>query len=91
MNLVRVRAAVPCENTRVDVTFTDGTRRYIDLAPYLVGPIFELVRDEPAFFRSLRVEEGTIAWPNGADIDPDVLYHGLTPARAESAGATKAG
>jgi len=33
-------------------------------------------------FRSMYVEEGTIAWPNGADIDPDVLFYGLTPAWA---------
>ena len=46
----------------------------------LRGPIFELVRNDPEFFRSMLVEEGTIAWPNGADIDPDVLYYGLTPA-----------
>ena len=36
----------------------------------------------------MRVEGGTIAWPNGADIDPDVLYHALKPAWAATSDAT---
>lgn len=37
--------------------------------------MFALVRD-PAYFARVAVdsEAGTIVWPNGADIDPDVLY-----------------
>jgi hypothetical protein len=40
-------------------------------------------------FRSVKVKEGTIAWDNGADIDPDVLYYGLTPAWAEEPALTQ--
>lgn len=81
--LVRVQTAKPLEGFLARVTFDDGTRRIIDLDVYLRGPIFEVIRDDPAVFRAMRVEGGTIAWENGADIDPDVLYHGLTPAWAE--------
>ena len=35
-------------------------------------------------FRSVKVEGGTIAWDNGADIDPDVLYYDLKPAWMET-------
>ncbi len=57
----------------------DGVTREIDLAPYLRGPIFDPVRSNPAVFRAVRVEGGTVAWENGADIDPDVLYYDLKP------------
>jgi hypothetical protein len=81
--LVRVQAVVPLEGFCACVTFDDGTQRTIDLDVYLRGPIFEAIRSNPAVFRAMHVEGGTIAWDNGADIDPDVLYHGLTPAWME--------
>ncbi len=65
--------------------FTDGTKKTVDLEPYLHGPIFEPIRNDPRVFASVKVDEraGTIAWDNGADIDPDVLYYGLKPAWME--------
>ncbi len=66
--------------------FTNGTERDVDLSVYLRGPVFEPMCNDPAVFRSVRVdpELGTIVWPNGADIDPDVLYRGLKPAWMEA-------
>ena len=78
--LVRVQSVEPGERYTATIRFTDGTCREVNLAPYLRGPIFEPIRIDPALFRAMQVEGGTIAWPNGADIDPDVLYYGLTPA-----------
>jgi hypothetical protein len=80
--LVRVQSVESREEYTVTIHFTDGSRREVNLDPYLHGPIFEPIRNDPALFRAMQVEEGTIAWPNGADIDPDVLYYGLTPAWA---------
>ncbi len=86
--LVRVQSVKPRESFLVDVHFTDGSQREINLEPYLQGPIFEMIRNNPSLFRSMRVERGAITWPNGADIDPDVLYLGLTPAWAVAAEAS---
>jgi hypothetical protein len=83
--LVRVRSVERREGFKVNIRFTDGSSREVDLAPYLRGPIFEPIRSDPALFGSMQVEEGTVAWPNGADIDPDVLYYGLIPTWADSA------
>ncbi len=81
--LVRVRGVEPLEGFEVRLEFEDGTQKEMDLEPYLHGSIFEPIRRDRSAFRSVKVEEGTIAWENGADIDPDVLYYGLTPAWME--------
>ena len=82
--LVRVRVAEPLEDYKVRVVFEDGTQKEVDLEPYLRGPIFEPVRNDRGVFQSLKVQDGTITWDNGADIDPDVLYYDeLKPAWLE--------
>ena len=85
MKLVRVKSVEPLENFVVALEFTDGTKRDIDLEPFLRGKIFEFLRNNQAAFRAVKVDRrmGTIVWENGADIDPDVLYHNLQPAWAE--------
>jgi Protein of unknown function (DUF2442) len=78
--LVRVHAVEPLDRFKVRLEFEDGRRKVIDLEPYLWGPIFEPIRKNQSIFRSAKVVGGTIAWENGADIDPDVLYYDLKPA-----------
>ena len=87
---VRVRAVEPRQGFKVHFTFDNGTQREIDLERYMRGPIFEPLRKDPAKFRAMKIEGGTIAWDNGADIDPDVLYYNLKPAWSEEAEAIKA-
>ncbi len=79
--MVRVASVRVLEGFEVELGFTDGSKRRIDLGPFLRGPIFEPLLRDPAMFRSVRVDPvlGTVVWPNGADIDPDVLFHGRTP------------
>jgi len=80
VQFIRVQSIEPLDAPRMRVRFTNGEQRDIDLTPYIArGPIFEPVRNDVAFFRSAQVEGGTIAWPNGADIDPDVLYYAGPP------------
>jgi hypothetical protein len=80
--LVRVHAITPLAGFIVRLGFTDGSSREVDLEKYLRGPIFEPLRNDPTRFREVTVEPGavTISWPNGADIDPDVLFRDLEPA-----------
>ncbi len=82
--MIRVADVTPLDNYVVRLRFRDGTEKEVDLGPYLRGPVFEPLRD-PDKFREVYVDDelGTIVWPNGADICPDVLYHGREPASLE--------
>ena len=87
--MVRVRKVTPLDGFTLRLEFTDGSERKLDIEPYLKGPIFQPLKRDLALFRSVRVDEelGTIVWPNGADVCPDVLVHGRTPVALETAPA----
>ena len=73
----------------VDLTFDDGSQRRVDLAPFLWGEIFGPILADYAMFSAVAVDSeiGTIVWPNGADIDPDVLHGDALPASGPLASA----
>lgn len=70
----------PLEGFRLYLRFEDGVEGEVDLrklvpfkgvfAPLKTRSEFEKVRVDP--------ELGTVCWPNGADLDPDVLYARVT-------------
>jgi hypothetical protein len=59
----------------VEMTFSNGITKRVNLERWLYGPMFEPLRD-PAFFAKMRLDPGeiTISWPNGADFSPEFLY-----------------
>lgn len=80
----RIRSVEALEGFVLRLTFIDGTERTVDLEADLWGPMFEPLRANPGLFRQVRVDEelGTIVWPNGADMDPDVLHGDFESAEA---------
>ena len=66
----------------VRLAFSDGSERTVDLTPHLWGPVLGEIGADDELFRQVRVDptSGTIGWPNGADLDPDVLHGDFTPA-----------
>jgi len=74
--LVDIVEARPLGGYRVHLRFEDGVEADLDLGELIrFEGVFAPLRD-PARFAELRVhaELGTICWPGGADLDPDVLY-----------------
>ncbi|GAB4577834.1 MAG: DUF2442 domain-containing protein [Anaerolineales bacterium] len=82
-SVIRVKSVKPLENFCVQITFQDGTMKKVDLEPLLHGEIFTKIRENPAYFRTVKVIGRTLGWDNGADIDPYVLFYDLKPAWME--------
>ena len=67
---------------RLFLRFDDGTEGETDLSAVLrFDGVFSPLAD-PAVFATVKVDPdiGTIVWPNGADVCPDVLYSLVTGA-----------
>lgn len=79
--LPRITTVEPLDGFRLRLTFTDGLMREVDLSDDLWGPMAEPLQ-EPGYFRRVRVDPGlgTVVWPNGYDLDPDVLHGDFEPA-----------
>ena len=84
--MVLIKSVTTLGKYRVLLEFSTGEQRTVDFDPLLRGPVFEPIRSSGAMFRAVRADEelGTIVWPNGADIDPDVLYGSCAPAWMET-------
>lgn len=61
------------------IGFSDGLVRELDFAEVFSGVLAAI--DDEALFAAVEVDEvaGTVCWPGGIDLDPDVL-HGDHPA-----------
>lgn len=80
MSAPNVAAAIPLAPYVVRVVFADGEIRDVDIEPILSGPVFGPLRDVDLFGGVAIDETGdTIVWPNGADLDPDVIYGSCPP------------
>jgi hypothetical protein len=83
----RIRSVILLDGFRTKLGYADGSERAVDLGPHLEGPMFAPILKDAALFRQVRVEPdfGGLEWPNGADICPDLLYHGRRPAAPTAA------
>jgi Protein of unknown function (DUF2442) len=78
--------AVSLEDFCLRLRFDDGTSGIVDVSRCVsFTGVFAPLRD-PAQFAAVEVnsELGTVCWPCGADLDPDVLYAIVTGAPVPS-------
>ena len=58
---------------KILIEYQNSEKRIFDMSPLLGKGIFKDL-EKDAFFSSVRISFDTVAWPNGADIDPETLY-----------------
>lgn len=68
----KIISAKPQSNYRIEVTFKNGTHGIFDMTPYLHEGVFQKLRN-PVFFNAVRVDYGTLVWPEEIDIAPDTV------------------
>jgi hypothetical protein len=77
MFLIDVTDVRPLANRKLALTFADGLHAIVEMDRVIkrYAGVFSALMDD-VYFRQVRVdpELGTVVWPNGADVCPDVLY-----------------
>jgi Protein of unknown function (DUF2442) len=72
--LARVTSVEHLGGRMLRTTFSDGLVRELDFVGALPGVLATI--DDDAIFGAVTIDAvaGTVCWPNGIDLDPDVLH-----------------
>jgi hypothetical protein len=73
---VKIQRVKPLEDHWLRLWFGDGAVIDVDLGDVLNGGVLKEIHDDRGLFERVRVNEetGTIEWPNGIDMDKEMLY-----------------
>jgi hypothetical protein len=80
--LFRIAEATAHPDHTVTITWSDGARAVVDLAPFVArGGLFAALDDPAWFVNEMRILRGGIglAWPNEVDFSADGLRHDAFP------------
>jgi len=61
------------DDAHLDVRFDNGKQGIFDCRPYFSRPYWKRLAD-PSFFKTVRVEYGTVTWGEDIDIGEDDIY-----------------
>jgi len=73
-----VTEVVSSDEYKLFLTFDNGEKRVFDAKPLLSMKVFAPLKNK-GFFKTVKVEYGTIAWANDIDYCPDTLYNESVP------------
>jgi hypothetical protein len=67
-------AVIPQMDGWLLIDFSDGTKKFVDIKPHMVGVLQKL--KDPEFFQKVFVDAKlkTVTWPGELDLDSDQLY-----------------
>ena len=68
-----VKKVKALKNYLLLLSFENNEQRVFNMKPYLHYPIFKDLKNI-RIFKTVRIDFDTIAWKNGADFDPEILY-----------------
>jgi hypothetical protein len=76
--LPKVINVIALSNYTIRLRFESGEDRIFDVSSFLDRGIFSELKDTE-LFKKARVSFNTVEWPNGADLDPEMLYEDSRP------------
>ena len=74
-----VQNVIALPGYRLAVRFFDGTSGIVDMKTVIESHeagVFAALRD-PSVFNAVKIDIGTVTWPNGADLAPDAMHDEL--------------
>lgn len=74
----RVTEVTPNDDYELLLTFNNGEKRKFDAHQLFDVKVFAPLKNL-AFFKSVKVEFGTVVWPQDIDYCPDTLYAQSVP------------
>jgi hypothetical protein len=73
MKLLKITSAKYLGDYSFHLEFNNGTAGEANITNELWGEVFEPLKDDSKI-KGFHIENGTLEWPNGADLAPEYLY-----------------
>jgi hypothetical protein len=70
--ITSVISVEPLENYKLRIQLSTGRTGIFDISQFLDEGVFQELKD-PAYFRQVYVDYGTVVWPHEQDIDPELI------------------